>query len=112
MDGEERDTMMQAIGMRVDQLDRKTRQSLTFSKADNAQVACGVEWKRIAATLAIGDYVVSQGLLHNKALSGKPVQATDRIGVGIALRTAEGKIGRKLLDESTGEIIVDDPEDS
>ena len=112
MDGEKRDVMMQAIGMRVDQLDRKTRQSLTFSKADNAQVAVGVEWKRVAATLAIADYVVSQGLLHNKALQGKKVVATDRIGIGIALRTAEGKIGRKLIDEDSGEIIVDDPEDS
>ena len=112
MDGEKRDVMMQAVGMRVDALDRKTRQSLTFSKADNAQVAVGVEWKRIAATLAICDYVLSQGLLHDRALSGKPVQALDRISIGIALRKAEGKIGRKLIDEDTGEIIVDDPEDS
>lgn len=110
LEGEERDVLMQAIGMRVDQLDRKTRQSLTFSKDDNARVAVGDEWKRVAATLAICDYVVSQGLLHNKALSGKPVQATDRIGIGIALRRAEGEIGRKLIDEDSGEIIVDDPD--
>ena len=110
-DGPEREAMAQAVNMRIDQLPRKTRQSLTFSRADNAMMAVGVEWKRIASTLAICDYVVSQGLLNNKQLQGKPVQATDRIGIGLALKTAEGKIGRKLIDDDTGEIIVDDPGD-
>ena len=98
---------MQAIGMRVDQLDRKTRQSLTFSKADNAMVMVGVEWRRIAETLAITDYVVSQGLLHDKALRGKQVTGQDRINIGFALGNAEGKIGRKLLDDN-GEIIPEE----
>ena len=105
--GEKGEAMMQAIGMRVDQLDRKTRQSLTFSKADNAQVAVGVEWRRIAEVLAITDYVVSQGLLHDRALQGKPVRATDRISIGLALKNAEARIGRRLLDDE-GNIITED----
>lgn len=109
-EGPEREAMAMAINMRVDQLDRKTRQSLTFSRADNAMMAVGVEWKRIASTLAICDYVVSQGLLNDRQLQGKPVQATDRIGIGLALKTAETKIGRKLCDDE-GNIIVDDPDD-
>ncbi len=107
--GEKGEAMAQAVGMRADQLDRKTRQSLTFSKADVAEVAVGVEWRRIAATLAIADYVVSQGLLHNKSLQGKKVGAQDRINIGMALGNAESKVGRKLIDEGTGEIIADDP---
>ncbi len=106
-DGPEREAMAMAINMRVDQLDRKTRQSLTFSRADNAMMAVGVEWRRIAEVLAITDYVVSQGLLHDRALQGKPVRATDRISIGLALRNAETKIGRKLLDDN-GEIIPEE----
>ena len=105
--GNEGAAMMQAIGMRVDQLDRKTRQNLTFSKADNAMVVVGVEWRKIAETLAITDYVVSQGLLHDKQLQGKKVAATDRISIGLALKNAEGKIGRKLIDDA-GNIITEE----
>lgn len=106
-DGPEREAMAMAINMRVDQLDRKTRQSLTFSKADNAMVVVGVEWRKIAETLAITDYVVSQGLLHDKQLQGKKVAATDRISIGLALKNAEGKIGRKLIDDA-GNIITEE----
>ena len=109
-DGPEREAMAMAINMRVDQLDRKTRQSLTFSRADNAMMAVGVEWRRIAEVLAITDYVVSQGLLHDKQLQGKKVAATDRIGIGLALKNAEARIGRRLLDDE-GNIITEDERD-
>ena len=110
-DGPEREAMAMAINMRVDQLDRKTRQSLTFSRADNAMMAVGVEWRRIAEVLAITDYTVSQGLLYDKQLQGKKVAPTDRISIGLALKNAEAKIGRKLLDDN-GEIIPEEERES
>ena len=110
-DGPEREAMAMAINMRIDQLDRKTRQSLTFSRADNAMMAVGVEWKRIAGVLAITDYVVSQGLLHDKALRGKKVDGQDRINIGFALGKAESEIGRKLIDEK-GQLILGEAGDA
>ena len=99
--------LAQAIIMRTDAMDSNERSGLTFGKYELALSVVGDDWRQIFETIALTDYMVGLGLLADKELQGKKITATDKIGIGVAMQTAEKAIGKRLVDDS-GEIITPD----
>ena len=96
--------LMQALIMRADSMDSSERSGMTFGKYEMALSVVGDEWRKIAEVIAVTDYMVGLGLLADKELSGKKISATDRVGIGMAMQSAEKAIGKRLIDDS-GELI-------
>jgi len=100
-----------ACCVRIDAMSRESRQSLSFTKSDVAEVLIGDEYAKAIEAIGLTDFAIAQGELADREARAIAVSPDEKIGVGLRLEDLKKRLGKNFdkdgnaLDEN-GEPVV------